>query len=70
MHCFMSSHLGIFLRSALGFGANQISNSFSTPSKKLGLMLFNKLFSAIKFSSHSDGIALRFFNLIQPVTIQ
>lgn len=41
-------YLGIFLRSALAFGANQISKSFSTPSKKLGLMLSIELFSAIK----------------------
>lgn len=41
-------YLGIFLKSAFlfdGFGINQISNNFSTPSKKCGLLIFS--FSAI-----------------------
>ena len=47
--CGKCLYLGIFRRSALGFGGNHISKSFSTPSKKLGLILFNKLLSAIYF---------------------
>lgn len=42
------SYLGIFLKSAfllVGFGVNQISRSFSTPSKKCGWLIFS--FSAI-----------------------
>lgn len=38
----LSPYLGIFLKSAFlfnGFGVNQISNNFSTPSKKCGLLM-------------------------------
>lgn len=45
---FILSYLGIFLKSAfllVGFGENQISRSFSTPSKKCGWLIFS--FSAI-----------------------
>lgn len=47
-HFSIGSYLGIFLKSAFlfnGFGVNQISNNFSTPSKKCGLLMFS--FSAI-----------------------
>lgn len=64
---FIRSYLGIFLKSAFlfaGFGVNQISNNFSTPSKKCGLLMVS--FSAIVWiREFSILIYFRFSFLVQ-----
>ena len=65
------NYLGILRKSALALGANHISRSFSTPSKKLGFVLSSKLLFAIKLLANivktKKNVFNQIFSLVPPL---